>query len=339
MPSPWPPGVKIYEDNGGTANEWDATDTLIDTASFSGTTASFTGLNISVNTTATQYLVTYDIEAGATVSNTLQGAITAATVSNTLVNNDTTDATLTVVGATITFQMGDGKGAPSETDDAWLDASLPDANNGTAVDLEIDTSTNEYHTLIKFPNIFGGGASQIPLGSTIHSATLTVEVFDTGDDPDVYQLVESWVEGEVTWNSRSTGVSWTDPGADGTTSRKSTLEGTISAGTAGPQSVDVTTSVQNWSDGETNEGWLFEDTGSGGVRFRSSEYGTASERPKLTVCYTLPATSHRHRNRHGHGPHRDLHWHRCERRGRQWGQDLRGQRRNRKRMGCHRHAY
>ena len=96
-------GVKIYEDNGGTPNEWDATDTLIDTASFSGTTASFTGLNISVNTTGTQYLVTYDIAPGATASNTLQGAITAATVTNTLVNNDTIDATLTVILPTTTI--------------------------------------------------------------------------------------------------------------------------------------------------------------------------------------------------------------------------------------------
>ena len=99
-------GVKIYEDDGATPNEWDATDTLIAAASFSGTTASFTGLTIPVNTTATQYLVTYDIAAGATVSNTLQGAITAATVTNTLVNNDNIDATLTVILATTT--IGDG---------------------------------------------------------------------------------------------------------------------------------------------------------------------------------------------------------------------------------------
>ncbi len=89
-------GVKIYEDNGSTANEWNPDDTLKGTASFSGSTASFTGLNISVDTSATQYLVTYDIAAGTTNTNTLQGAITAATVTNMLVNNDTADATLTI---------------------------------------------------------------------------------------------------------------------------------------------------------------------------------------------------------------------------------------------------
>ena len=36
----------------------------------------------------------------------------------------------------------------------------------------------------------------------------------------------------------------------------------------------MTTSVQNWSDGEVNEGWVLEDTGSNGVDIRSSEYAT-----------------------------------------------------------------
>jgi len=90
-------GVKIYDDStGSTPNEWDSGDTLKGTASFSGDTASVT-VSIPVDDSATQYLVTYDIASGATETNTLQGSITSATVSNILVNNDTTDATLTVV--------------------------------------------------------------------------------------------------------------------------------------------------------------------------------------------------------------------------------------------------
>ena len=111
-------GVKIYDDStGSTPNEWDASDTLIGTASFSGTTASFSGLNVSVNNTATQYLVTYDLAAGATDTNTLQGAITLATVSNQLVNNDTTDATLTVLacpGGSVCWDGGGGTNNWSE---------------------------------------------------------------------------------------------------------------------------------------------------------------------------------------------------------------------------------
>ena len=96
-------GVKIWRDDGAVANQWDSSDTLIDTGSFSGSTATFTGMSESINTTATQYLITYDLASGATAGNTLQASVTAATVTNTLVNNDNTDATLTV-DAPLTFE-------------------------------------------------------------------------------------------------------------------------------------------------------------------------------------------------------------------------------------------
>jgi uncharacterized repeat protein (TIGR01451 family) len=165
----------------------------------------------------------------------------------------------------------------------------PTTNYGSTTDLLVDAS-GHVHTVIKFPNVFGGGVDQIPLGSTITSATLTVQMYDPGDDVLVYQLTEGWVESEVTWNNRSTGVSWTNAGADGTGSHKTTADGTLLAPN-GSNNVDVTTSVQNWSDGELNEGWLLKDTGSGGVDIRSSEYGTVSERPMLSVTYVPPAAN------------------------------------------------
>ena len=91
----------------------------------------------------------------------------------------------------------------------------------------------------------------------------------------------------MTWNEASTGVSWTNLGADGTGSHKATADGTLLA-PAGPNSVDVTTSVQNWSSGEVNEGWLLKDTGSGGVDIRTSEDATVALRPMLTVTYVPP---------------------------------------------------
>jgi hypothetical protein len=89
-------GVKIYRDNGTTANEWDTSDTLVGTASFSGDTATFTGLNIAVSTTLTQYIITYDITASPTNGQTLTGVVTSITCTNAVNNNDSTDATLTI---------------------------------------------------------------------------------------------------------------------------------------------------------------------------------------------------------------------------------------------------
>jgi len=90
-------GVKLWRDNGSTPNEWDATDTAVGTGvSFIGSTATFSGLTIPVTTTVTQYLITYDIVASPTNTQTMLGIVSGVTVTNTVVNNDTTDATLTV---------------------------------------------------------------------------------------------------------------------------------------------------------------------------------------------------------------------------------------------------
>jgi hypothetical protein len=197
---------------------------------------------------------------------------------------------------TLTFRRLDGKGAPSETDDCEVSQATPTTNYNSSGELNIDSDSGHFHTLVKFPNIFGTGVNQIPPGSTITSATLGMFIDNGGAGgalcPSVYQLVESWTETEVTWNSRQTAVSWTNPGADGTTSRKAVAEGLITctpADTTG--TIDVTTSVQNWSDGEPNEGWVMVDNDSDGTRFYTSEESTSSRRPILTVTFTTSVTA------------------------------------------------
>ena len=97
-------GVKIYRDNGTTANEWDAGDTLVGTTSFAGTTATFTGLSLPVTTVAAQYIITYDIIAAPTNGQTITAVVSGVTATNVVTNNDTTDATLTIdsVAPTVT---------------------------------------------------------------------------------------------------------------------------------------------------------------------------------------------------------------------------------------------
>ena len=197
----------------------------------------------------------------------------------------------TSASAGVTFQQGDGKlNGASDTDDARLLQSDADTNYGSLDRLDVDDGGSLHeHSVVKFPNLFGGGVDQIPLGSSITSATLTLEANNSGDNVLVYQLIEGWVEATVTWNEANTGVSWTDAGADGTGSRKATAVGTLTA-PSGSTSVDVTASVQNWSFGELNEGWLLKDTDTDGVDIRSSEYATAAVRPKLTVTWSANTT-------------------------------------------------
>ena len=69
------------------------------------------------------------------------------------------------------------------------------------------------------------------------------------------QLNKAWTESQVTWDDWQTGLSWTDPGADRTTSRKAIGEGFFPCNpTATHQSLTLTTSVQNSSNREPNQG-------------------------------------------------------------------------------------
>jgi peptidyl-Lys metalloendopeptidase len=112
-----PSGVKLWRDSGSVPNEWDGTDAQIGTGvSLSGTTATFSGLNITVNTTATQYLITYDIIASPTNAQTMLAAVTLVTATNTVVYNDTTDATLTVdIPPTVTINQAAAQADPTNT--------------------------------------------------------------------------------------------------------------------------------------------------------------------------------------------------------------------------------
>ena len=196
-------GVKIWEDDGSTANEWDASDTQIGSAvSFSGSTASFTGLNISVTNTSTQYLVTYDIAAGATVSNTLQGSITAATVSNILTNNDNTDNTLTVTAggpARSTIQL--------DEDDIHLVYGI--SANNTPVERIWDDSgsswSSEYNQLATGTTIEWMVTKAHPAAAT--DELITGVFWDTGSGTDIDILRYNGTNWITDIDSVTTGIS------------------------------------------------------------------------------------------------------------------------------------
>jgi hypothetical protein len=82
-------GVEIYDDSTGTTpNEWDASDTTVATASFSGATATFSGLSINVTTSPVQYIITYDIAAAPTDTQTLTGFVNSVTTTTNPVTNN-----------------------------------------------------------------------------------------------------------------------------------------------------------------------------------------------------------------------------------------------------------
>jgi hypothetical protein len=104
-------GVKLWQDN-GIIGEYDGADVAIGTGvSFSGSTATFSSPAITVTTTPTKYLITYNIIASPTNNDTLGVALVAVTTTPASLLTDLRYATLTVdsLGPTIAIS------APSVT--------------------------------------------------------------------------------------------------------------------------------------------------------------------------------------------------------------------------------
>ena len=191
--------------------------------------------------------------------------------------------------ATLTFQ--EGVNGYSGTVDNYIWSAPTEVNNSFGGNEEVQwdgsdlppgqTVAGEQDAIIRFENIFGNGIGQIPPGAVIQSATLTYNVFDVGNEANVYNLlVNNWSE-TTSWNTFGSA-----PGIQVEDYNPTQVAVTTGSSAAGEKSINVTSSITAWlTNPSENYGWLFRPTGNSGVGFRSSEYGTITARPKLTVVY------------------------------------------------------
>ena len=143
--------------------------------------------------------------------------------------------------------------------------------------LHTDFNSPATRILIQDMSIFG----VIPLGSVIDSAFLELDKTEGSvNNVSVHQVITSWDESTVTWNNfNGGGVSGVDYVA--------TAGAVYSPGTSdsGVNQIDVTSIVQAWSSGATNNGFYLINDGMDGVTYRSNN-ATMGAVPKLTVNYS-----------------------------------------------------
>ena len=182
--------------------------------------------------------------------------------------------------ATIVFQ--EGLNGYSGTVDTYIKGGVPTSSYGSSlvVEWDGDDQGGQDFGLLRFDDIFGAGPNQIPASAIINSATLVYNVTNAGNAASANAVTVDWDE-TVTYNTFGG-----DAGVDDT--EYGLLLGGA-AGGSGDNTLDVTSSIVNWvSDPSANKGWIFRPTGgTDGVAFRSSEDGTASLRPELSVTFLL----------------------------------------------------
>jgi hypothetical protein len=170
---------------------------------------------------------------------------------------------------------------PAQIEDATISADAPTLADGGGAAINVDGQTPHGHGLMRFPTLVGSGAGQVPAGAIVTSATLQLNCTNAGNTMALYRLTQSWVEDQATWNQRSTGISWGAPGAEGTGSHAdAAVNGDCTV--TGQRLVNITSFVQDWTNGQANYGVVFIDSGTDGVVFGSSESATS---PVLTVVY------------------------------------------------------
>lgn len=203
-----------------------------------------------------------------------------------------------VDAATVSFQQGIG--GYTGTRDSWIffspsDATVADINRGADRAVQMQSGLGfERYGLLQFLDVFGAGPGQVPLGSTILSATLTVtnpsNVASAELPVTVHQALHAWDELTVTSNNfGATAGAQTGEDYDAATL------GTLMLGSTEPRSVDLTASVQAVSNGLADFGWLFRltppDPPDSIVRqFGSSEIEARFGAPPLLTIEFGPAT-------------------------------------------------
>ena len=255
----------------------------------------------------------YSIDGGITVSAAALDPdghtvnLTTSSMTNgfsyTLTVNNVTDVALNPIAAnsqqaflyldTITIEFQQGVDGYSGASDTYLAEAAATTNFGSAATLLVDGDDGlgvDLAPLLRFD------VSDIPAGSVVQSATLNLETFDpTTSVYSLYELKTAWSELGATWDESSSGVPWQAAGAQGTNDRDTAVLGTFSAPAIGnipvALNVDGVSAVQGWVDSAgSNHGIIIADsTASNGGDIRSSDYATASLRPKLTVIYSMPA--------------------------------------------------
>lgn len=170
------------------------------------------------------------------------------------------------------------------------DLSAPNADR-LGVDFSITNPGDQEQSLLKFQDLFGNSAGQIPADAQILEAKLvfhTIGSNASGDGGTLHRMTANW-DGSATWD--------TALGGDGVTLGVDALTGT-SAVFGDPATLepnvrygvtmaDVTADVKAWLAGGTNEGWAFLPhlNGGDGWFFLNEAFSDPLLRPSLEVTW------------------------------------------------------
>ena len=165
------------------------------------------------------------------------------------------------------------------------------------IDFE-DASTARRQALLRFDDIIGNNPGQVPPGSTIHDAILSLATFGNngaGDGGSFHRMNIDWNE-DALWTTFTNGIQADGVEASTTSGFQAGNSSLDPDAQAGLVDFEVISDVQSWANGTPNYGWvgLPWNNGTNGWFFYSSENTfdeQYSPRPKLEIFYQEPVNA------------------------------------------------
>lgn len=202
-------------------------------------------------------------------------------------------ATLHAALTETTVSFREGTNGYAGTSDTQIAESAATTNYGNRTTLSATsnqrrTTRSDSYVLIRWD------LSSVPMDATVSAVDLGFRVTDSSRvSYPVYALNRSWQESIATWNLAGTATSWQVAGARGSLDRGVTPMGTLSATRRGSATLSLTNDgvavVSGWvADPSRNHGLIIASSSvtNDGVSLASSEHGTASYRPQITLTYS-----------------------------------------------------
>lgn len=198
------------------------------------------------------------------------------------------------------FRFMDGRNGYDGVHDTSIAEESLDRNEGRSSRVLADGGDNDgTWPLVRFDNLFGNAPGQIPPGTQINSAKLLISVFNSGNLVSMYDLnpghpFNDFSDQEAT----DAGIEPTNFGSFGDPQINNGGDffdfnnplDLIPAGLGGLVELNVTSSIQRYSGGEENSGWIFHHEGAfggvaDGIEWRSSEWPgeVLEQQPELIV--------------------------------------------------------
>jgi hypothetical protein len=184
------------------------------------------------------------------------------------------------------------------------DISLSQVNHGTPQAAGTDSDgllidwpdggvANESQVLMRFDNIIGTNANQIPTNAIIVSAQLFLTIINPGDGGTFNRMLIPWDATNATWDSVGGGIVANDITARSVFESELGLQDGSGATGGGTISVSVLPDVQAWTSGTNNYGWVFLGWpfNTDGTGFWPSEAPTIQARPRLRVVWAASGES------------------------------------------------